>query len=50
MRGGFSGIDFEVICAHNRVVGDDIFFNPKELGYPPNWFKKATWKASPLAS
>ena len=33
-KGGFSDIDFEVICAHNRVIGDDIFFQSEGIGIP----------------
>ncbi len=31
---GFINIDFEVIAAHNEIVGDDIFFKSQGVGIP----------------
>jgi ubiquinone/menaquinone biosynthesis C-methylase UbiE len=31
---GFSDIDFEVICAHNRIAGDEVFFKSEGIGIP----------------
>lgn len=33
-RAGFANIDFEVIAAHNEILGDDIFFKSQGVGIP----------------
>jgi len=33
-RGGFSKVDFEVICAHSEVVGDEQFLASEGIGIP----------------
>jgi len=33
-KAGFVNIDFEVIAAHNEILGDDIFFKSQGVGIP----------------
>jgi len=33
-KAGFSSVDFEVICAHSAVVGDEVFFKAQGVGIP----------------
>jgi ubiquinone/menaquinone biosynthesis C-methylase UbiE len=33
-EGGFSNIDYEVICAHSGILGDDMFFRSEGVGIP----------------
>jgi ubiquinone/menaquinone biosynthesis C-methylase UbiE len=33
-KGGFSKVDFEVICAHSEVVGDELFLASEGIGIP----------------
>ncbi len=33
-EGGFSNIDFEIISAHNTILGDEIFFKSEGVGIP----------------
>jgi ubiquinone/menaquinone biosynthesis C-methylase UbiE len=33
-QGGFSKVDFEIICAHSDILGDQIFLNSEGIGIP----------------
>jgi SAM-dependent methyltransferase len=33
-EGGFSKVDFEVICAHSEIVGDELFLASEGVGIP----------------
>ena len=38
-RCGFRNVDLEVICAHNRLVGDDMFLKSEGVGIPAKLVK-----------
>jgi ubiquinone/menaquinone biosynthesis C-methylase UbiE len=33
-KAGFTNIDFEIICAHNEIVGDEVFLKSQGVGIP----------------
>jgi len=39
-KGGFAGVDLEVVCAHSTVTGDDMFLKSEGVGIPSQLVKE----------
>lgn len=48
-QGGFSEVDFEVICAHSGLIGDEMFLKSEGIGIPTKLVKDGFLTSKTLA-